>query len=312
MKEAQINFKFIDSQASFTHTVKLTHTCSWKSLIQTLKQCFTQLHEEPYLSLIDSQGITCHNHITESYVFWGLYDSVYSQDDGSLFLISNSKIVKICFFLNFDLSSHFTFDILSNSSWENILNLVYSKFENFNTTTVKKITLMNSSEEHQEIAFDTESFWSLYWKHRNEKATGGLALMIYASKCYHLNCQWGNSPSLEGIALISEDSTFPDTCNALLAALRLVSTEKLEKIFVVDHENDPIGSECLTTQILLRRYNKHCKMDNGTKVLVMTRSLHPNFSNPTFDSRTSQLSENNTDFLGTFFIISLLSPHPSN
>jgi hypothetical protein len=302
MREVSINFQFVDSQTSVTHRVKLAHTCSWKVLIQTLKLCFPQLHEQPYLSLIDSQGITCHNHITEPYIFWGLYDSVYSQDDGSLFLISNSKIVKICFFLNFDLSFHFTFDILSNSSWEDILNLVYAKFENFNPVTVKKISIMNSSEENQESAHDTESFWSLFSKYWNDKTAGGLPMMIYASKCYHINCQWGNSPSVEGIALISEDSSFPDTCNALLAALRLVSTEKLEKIFVVDHENDPIGSDCLTTQILLRRYIKHSKMNTGVKVLVMTRSLHPNFSNPTFDPRTSQLSESNTDFLGSFLL----------
>jgi hypothetical protein len=315
----QIQFQFIDSKNSETKSVTLSHSCSLKILLKTLKESFSQLNETttaPFISLIDSHQITCHDDIQESYIFWGLYDSVYSQDPGSVFLISKRKILKIRFFLNFDLNSHCNLNILSNSSWNEILTLVSSKFNNFNPFSVKKMEIMNTPSEEevdQEDSLiscsDTESFWSLYFKYSKPLTT--LSFLIYASKCYPIPCQWephsfnnneschSHEKEIHGIAFISEDLTFIETKIAFLTALRLVSTEKIQKIQVVDCDNDPIGDECHSTEVILRRYNKHSIISNGVKVLITTKSFHPQFSNPTFDPRTAELSERNTDFLGT-------------
>jgi hypothetical protein len=314
----EIQFQFIDSKNSETKTVTLSHSCSWKTLLKTLQESFPQFTADSlFVSLIDSNQITCHDDIKESYIFWGLYDSVYSQDHGSVFLLSSVKILKIRFFLNFDLNSHCTLSLLSSSSWDDILQLVYSKFNNFNPLTVKKMEFMNTSmttnstsiatnstelerDEGLECS-DTKSFWSLYWKLSETKKTT-ISFLIYASRCYPIPCEWknatGSSTRMHGIALISDDISFNETKNALLVALRLVSTEKIEKIQVVDDDNDPIGDDCDSTEVLLRRYKKHSEIAQGVKVLLTTTSLNPQFSDPTFDPRTAELSESNTDFLG--------------
>ena len=199
--------------------------------------------------------------------------------------------------LSFNISHYCIIDLLINTPWENIIESLSYNFNIILSKSIEKIGLMELNNNEEEIfCNDTESFWSMIRNHWTEEKK--INMKVFASQCYFIKCQWENFPSNEGIAKIAEDSTPVELANSLLTALRLVSAEKLVKIQVIDGEGDPIGVECATAQVLLRRYNKHQRTDPNVKVLVTTETIKHQFSNPTFDSRALELTSTNTDYLG--------------
>lgn len=297
----EIRFKYLTYNKIKEYKININLSCSWKNLLKSLKEVINDISPSPYLFLIDNEGIICSKNIEDSYTFWNLYNTIYLNDNESIFVISNVKIVKIRFFLHFDININCAVDILANTPWIKITEILAEKFDVILSHSVKKIGLMESSEDI--YCHDTESFWSMLWKHWTEEKK--INMQVFASRCYSIKCQWVNFPTIQGIAKIAEDSTTAELDNALLTALRLVSTEKLIKIEVVDGEGDPIGMECTSTEILLRRYKKHIKTDPNVKVLVTTKTIQHQFSNPTFDSRTLEVSSTNTDYLGIYLSIDL-------
>jgi hypothetical protein len=291
----EIRFQYLDSIQIKEFSLTLPYSSSWKILFKSLKEILLDLSSSPYLSLLDGENTVCHDDIHDSYTFWRLYDTIYTQEEGAIFRISNDRIVIIRFFLSFDLNSPCKIEILVNSTWKTILQLLSTKFPNFNPDYVEKVSLLESSNPEAE-ARDTKSFWSLFWKHWSEKSK--ITMVAHTSRCYMIHCQWENSPNVEGMAMIPEDCSFAEAGSTLLAALRLVSTERLTKVQVVDGENDPIGVDCANTNLLIRRYTKHRELDPKVKVLVSTKTINHHFSSPTFDLRAAQLDQNSLDYLG--------------
>lgn len=278
----------------------LPYMCGWDVIRNKLSDTCSDVLTSCSMSLLYGDDQPFGGGITDSYTFWKLYECGYSPDDNCIFAVTNDVLVRIRFFLVFDLDAHAIVDLVSNSSWVDICKSISSKFSKLNIDCIEGVSIMNGPQPI-EVAKDQKSFWDLVWHQHCVNST--LNMIVHACRAYLFLCELKISPDVSCEVKIAETTSWRKAVSEIKSALHLTAFQNIIMIEVVDGDGDSIGGPCDNVSDLWRRFSKGMEVDQQTRVLVHCESTADHglpLSDLAYDARTNEIHRHKFDYRGEF------------
>lgn len=293
-----VKFRFVTNGQSEEKEIELAYMSSWETIISQITEHFLDVESSCTMSLVNGEDQYFGNDISDAFTFWKMYETAYSPEDDCIFAIVNDVLIKVRFFLSFNLDAHAVVDFPANCSWKAVKKIIASKFSQL-SEDIDHVSVMNSTDA-EEIASDGKSFWDLVWIHDHD--SGITNMMVHGGRAYEVLCQLEVSPVVVEKVKIPQSLAWMDAVKLIKTSLHLMSAQKVTKIEVVDCDGESIGQPCGSVEDLWRKFSRSVEVDPQTKVLVHSSSENSpedmQLSDWTFDGRAADIHGHKFDFRG--------------